>query len=194
MPEPSLAKIRSFSSATKLGRWLKSNHDIEDELWIRVYKKASGKPSVSWQEIVIEALCWGWIDGMRKSLDDISYLQRITPRKRGSSWSKRNTEHVERLIKEGRMEEPGLAQVRSAKKDGRWENAYAPASEMTIPDDFLAAVESRPKAKKFFDRLGKSSRYIIAYMLFTAKRPETRQRRFNKLLDLVECGEKPKFF
>lgn len=194
MPEPTPAKTRSFSSPEKLGEWLKSNHGTEDELWIKVYKKGTGKPSVTWNDIVIESLCWGWIDGVRKSFDGDAYLQRITPRKNGSSWSKRNTEHVERLTKEGRMAEPGLAHVRAAKKDGRWEKAYAPASEMEIPADFLEAIESRPKAKEFFDQLTKSNRYVIAYALATAKRPETRDRRFKKYLDIVERGVKPSFF
>ena len=194
MPEPTKAKTRSFATPKQLARWLESNHASADELWIKVHKKGSGKPSVTWNDIVIETLCWGWIDGVKKSLGDEAYLQRITPRKNGSSWSKRNTEHVERLTKEGRMMAPGLAQVRAAKKDGRWDDAYAPASEMVIPEDFLAAVESRPQAKEFFEQLTKSSRYVIAYALTTAKRPETRERRFKKYLDLVEQGVKPSFF
>ena len=124
MPEPDPAKIRSFASAKKLSRWLKANHASENELWIKVFKVKTGKPSVSWSEIVIESLCWGWIDGIKKSIDAEAYLQRITPRTPRSIWSKRNREHAERLIDEGRMQEPGLAQVRAAKADGRWKNAY----------------------------------------------------------------------
>lgn len=193
MLEPTKARIRSFASSEQLGQWLESNHAGQDELWVKVYKKGSGKPSVTWNDIVVETLCWGWIDGIKKSLGGEAYLQRITPRKNGSSWSKRNTEHVERLTKEGRMKEPGLAQVRAAKTDGRWDAAYAPASELAIPDDFLAAVESRPKAKAFFEQLTKSSRYVIAYGLATAKKSETRQRRFDKYMDMLARGEKPDF-
>jgi uncharacterized protein YdeI (YjbR/CyaY-like superfamily) len=126
MPEPDPARIKTFVSAKELSQWLKANHTSENELWIKVFKVKTGKPSVSWTEIVIEALCWGWIDGVKKSIDGEAYLQRITPRRPRSSWSKRNREHVERLIDEGRMQEPGLVQVRAAKADGRWKNAYAP--------------------------------------------------------------------
>jgi len=191
MPEPDPAKIRSFASAKKLSQWLKANHASENELWIKAFKVKTGKRSVSWTEIVIESLCWGWIDGIKKSIDGEAYLQRITPRKPRSSWSKRNREHAERLICEGRMQEPGLVQVRAAKADGRWKNAYAPASEMKVPADFLAAVERKPKAKQRFETLNKTNRYAIAYGLTTAKRPETRQRRFDKFLDMLIRGEKP---
>jgi uncharacterized protein YdeI (YjbR/CyaY-like superfamily) len=139
---------------------------------------------------VIETLCWGWIDGVKKSLDDQAYLQRITPRRIRSSWSKRNTEHIERLIIEGRMEEPGLVHVRAAKADGRWENAYS-VSEMRVPADFMAALDSRPKAKQFYETLTKSNRYAIAYGLESAKKPETRQRRFQKFMDMLIREEKP---
>jgi uncharacterized protein YdeI (YjbR/CyaY-like superfamily) len=124
MPEPDPAKIRSFASAKMLSRWLKANHASENELWIKVFKVKTGTPSVGWTEIVVESLCWGWIDGIKKSIDAEAYLQRITPRRPRSIWSKRNREHAKRLIDEGRMQEPGLAQVRAAKADGRWKNAY----------------------------------------------------------------------
>lgn len=193
MPQPDPARIKSFASPEALSQWLRANHAVESELWVKVYKRAAGVPSVSWDQIVIEALCWGWIDGVKKSLDDTTYLQRITPRKARSGWSKKNTEHVERLIAEGRMEEPGLVQVRAAKADGRWANAYAPAREMTVPVDFLAALDGRPEAKRFFETLNKSNRYAIAYGLTTAKKPETRQRRLDKFLDMLARGEKPDF-
>ena len=170
--------------------WLQANHDTKSELWVKIFKKGSGIPSVTWNDVVIEILCWGWIDGIRKSLDDQAYLQRITPRKKRSNWSKRNTEHVERLIKQGRMKEPGLIHVRAAKADGRWESAYA-TSEMKIPADFLRALDESPKAKQFFDTLTKSNRYIIAYGLESAKKPDTRQRRFEKFMDMLNRQEKP---
>jgi uncharacterized protein YdeI (YjbR/CyaY-like superfamily) len=138
---------------------------------------------------VIAALCWDWIDGIRKPLDDQAYLQRFTPRRRGSNWSKRNREHVERLIAAGRMQEPGLAHVRAAQADGRWAAAYA-ASEMTVPEDFVAALEQRPKAKAFFETLNKQNRYAIAYRLQTARKPDTRQKRFEQFLTMLETGEK----
>ena len=190
---PDSAKIMTFESPGDLSKWLQANHTNESELWVKIFKKGSGVPSVTWNEVVIETLCWGWIDGVKKSLDDKAYLQRITPRKIRSNWSKKNTEHVERLIIAGRMEEPGLVHVRAAKADGRWENAYAPASEMQVPADFIAALENQPKAKQFYGTLSKSNRYAIAYGLETAKKAETRQRRFTKFMDMLVREERPDF-
>jgi uncharacterized protein YdeI (YjbR/CyaY-like superfamily) len=190
MPEPNPVKIMTFETPGDLGEWLKVNHAAESELWVKIFKKNSGIQSVSWNNVVVEVLCWGWIDGVKKSFDDESYLQRITPRTVRSSWSKRNTEHVERLIIEGRMKEPGLVHVRAAKADGRWENAYV-MSEMEVPADFLAAIEEQPRVKLFFEMLNKSSRDVIAYGLTSAKKPETRQRRFEKFLDMLIREEKP---
>ena len=190
MPKPDAPKTKTFKSPKELSKWLQANHATESELLIKMFKKGSGIPSVNWNEVVIESLCWGWIDGVKKSLDDQAFLQRITPRKARSNWSKRNTEHVERLINEGRMMEPGLVQVRAAKEDGRWENAYS-VSEMKVPADFLAALESIPKAKQFYETLTKSDRYAIAYGLESARKPETRQRRFNKFMDKLIRKEKP---
>lgn len=193
MLKPDAAKILTFKSPQDLGSWLRVNHATESELWVKIFKKGSGIASVNWNEVVIETLCWGWIDGVKKSLDDQAYLQRITPRKIRSNWSKKNTEHVERLIIEGRVEEPGLEHVRAAKADGRWANAYAPASEMKVPADFLAALENRPKEKQFYETLTKSNRHAIAYGLETAKKPETRQRRFEKYMDMLVREERPDF-
>jgi uncharacterized protein YdeI (YjbR/CyaY-like superfamily) len=190
MPKPDTSKIVPFKSPKDLSLWLQANFFSESELWVKIFKKGSGVPSVTWNEVVIETLCWGWIDGVKKSLDDQAYLQRITPRRIRSSWSKRNTEHIERLIIEGRMEEPGLVHVRAAKADGRWENAYS-VSEMRVPADFMAALDSRPKAKQFYETLTKSNRYAIAYGLESAKKPETRQRRFQKFMDMLIREEKP---
>ena len=193
MPTPNPEKIITFSTPKDLNQWLEANHASESELWVKIFKKGTGIASVTWQDVVLETLCWGWIDGVKKSIGKKAYLQRITPRKARSSWSKKNTEHVERLIKEGRMQEPGLEQVRIAKADGRWDKAYAPASEMTVPADFLKALEKRPKAKMFFETLNKSSKYAIAYGLTTAKRAQTRQRRFEKFMDMLLREEKPGF-
>ena len=191
MPEPDPKKTQAFESSEALSEWLEANHDVESELWVKVFKKQSGVPSVTWNDIVKETLRWGWIDGIRKSLDAEAYLQRITPRTARSTWSKRNTEHVERLIAEGRMGEPGLAHVCAAKADGRWDAAYAPQSEAEVPADFVAALDGRPKAKRFFETLPKSSRYSITYGLTTAKRPQTRQRRFEKFMDMLDREERP---
>lgn len=180
----------TFETPKELGNWLKLNHAVENELWIKSYKKSTGIKSVTWDDIVIESLCWGWIDGVKKSIDSQVYLQRITPRKLRSNWSKRNTEHVNRLIVENRMKEAGLVHVRAAKTDGRWENAYV-VSEMKVPTDFIAALENQPKAKLFFETLNKSSRYVIAHGLISAKKPETRQRRFEKFIAMLVNGQKP---
>jgi len=136
----------TFATSKDLGQWLKANHAIERELWVKIYKKNTGIQSVTWDDVVIEALCRGWIDGVKKSIDDQAYLQRITPRKARSNWSKRNTEHAERLISEGRMMESGLVHVSAAKADGRWKNAYV-VSKMKVPADFLVALESKPNVR-----------------------------------------------
>ncbi len=192
MPEPNPARIMPFATPEDLGRWLKANHATESELWVKIFKKKTGIPSVTWDDVVIESLCWGWIDGIKKSIDDQAYVQRITPRRARSNWSKRNREHAERLISEGRMTEAGLAPIRAAKANGQWEAAYA-ISEMKVPADFLEALESKPKAKQFFARLNKSSQYVIAYELASAKRSETRQRRFATFMEMLAREENPDF-
>jgi len=190
MRNPDSEKIKSFASPNDLGCWLKSNHAIESELWIKIFKIKTGIVSVTWNDIVIEALCWGWIDGIKKSIDEQAYLQRITPRKARSNWSKRNRVHVERLVNEGKMTESGLVHVRAAKADGRWENAYS-VSEIKVPADFIAALEQKPKAKQFYESLTKSSHYVIAHGLISAKKIETRQRRFAIYIDKLVNEEKP---
>jgi uncharacterized protein YdeI (YjbR/CyaY-like superfamily) len=191
MPEPIPSRIIPFSTPQDLGEWLKVNHSTENELWVKIFKKNTGVQSVTWNDVVIEVLCWGWIDGIKKSINDQAYLQRITPRKARSNWSKRNTEHIDRLIAEGRMKESGLVHVRSAKADGRWESAYV-VSDMEVPEDFIAALANQPKVKQFFESLNKSSRYVIAYGLLSAKKTETRQKRFTKYMTMLLHEEKPK--
>ncbi len=191
MFKPDPLKIKTFATAKDLALWLRENHTSERELWVKIYKKNSGIHSVTWNDVVIEVLCWGWIDGIKKSIDEQAYLQRITPRRKRSNWSKRNTEHAERLISEDRMMEPGLLHILAAKADGRWENAYV-VSEMEVPTDFLEALESNPDVNTFFKTLNKSSRYVIAYGLLSAKKPDTRLRRFNKYMNMLVNKEKPK--
>ncbi|MDO6688087.1 MULTISPECIES: YdeI/OmpD-associated family protein [unclassified Agarivorans] len=191
MPEADSLNTMSFATPQDLGDWLRLNHDSKTELWVKIFKKNSGIESVTWNDVVIEALCWGWIDGIKKSIDEQAYVQRITPRKKRSNWSKRNTEHAERLIAENRMMEAGLVHIREAKADGRWESAYV-VSEMQVPTDFLEALEDKPQAKAFFDTLTKSSRYVIAYGLISAKKSDTRLKRFTKYMDKLVHQEKPK--
>ena len=183
--------FKSFKTAKEFGTWLEKYHNIESELWMKIYKKSAPQSSINWQEAVVVALCWGWIDGVKKSLDDQAYLQRFTPRRKGSNWSKINTEHVEKLIKKGLMKPHGLAHVEAAKADGRWAAAYAPVSQMVISADFLEALDSNIKAKKFFHTLNKTSKYTIAYGLQTAKKTETRKRRFDKYITMLENNVKP---
>lgn len=189
MPEPRPQRISTFAMPQDLGNWLRTNHATSPELWVKIYKKDSGIPSVDWNDVVIEALCWGWIDGIKKSLDGEAYLQRITPRKPGGLWSKRNRDHVLRLVAEGRMEGPGLVEVRLAQADGRWDRAYV-ASQTPVPPDFLEAVEARPEAQVTFAELNKTQRLALARGL-AVKRPETRQRRFDEFLAALARGEKP---
>ncbi|MAZ88969.1 MAG: hypothetical protein CL693_15175 [Cellvibrionaceae bacterium] len=180
---------KTFTAPSELNLWLEKNHAQETELWVKIFKKNSGIHSVTWDDVVIESLCWGWIDGIKRAIDDQAYLQRITPRKARSSWSKRNRAHVERLMNEGRMTEYGLMHVHAAQADGRWENAYA-ASEATVPQDFLDALEIRPRLKAYFETLPKSSRYVIAHGLTSAKKAETREKRFSRYLELLAGKEK----
>lgn len=182
--------IRSFPDPAALSAWLAENHATADALWVRIYKKSAGIPSITWEQLVLEVLCWGWIDGISKRWDEHSYVQRITPRRAQSVWSQRNCEHVERLIAAGRMQPSGLAAVEAAKADGRWDKAYAPPSTMTLPDDFLAAVAERPAAEAFLQTLNKQNRYAIAYRLHSPKKPETRQRRMEQILAMLERGER----
>lgn len=162
------------------------NHTSAKELWVRIYKSASGTPSVSWADCVVEAIRYGWIDGQKKSLDDNSFLQRLSPRKPGSTWSNRNREHAKKLIQEGGMTAAGLAQVEAAQKDGRWENAYAGSADMEMPEDFMMALNKLPKAKNFFATLNRQNLFSIYYRLHSAKKPETRAKRMAQILSMLE--------
>jgi uncharacterized protein YdeI (YjbR/CyaY-like superfamily) len=176
----------SFPDSQALGEWMADNHATAKELWVRIYKSASGKPSVTWADCVIEAIRYGWIDGQKKSLDDSSFLQRLSPRKPGSNWSSRNREYAKKLIQEGSMTPAGLAQVEAAKKDGRWDKAYAGSADMEIPEDFLMALNERPRAKKFFATLNRQNLFSIYYRLHSAKKPETRAKRMAEILAMLE--------
>ncbi|MEJ2766861.1 YdeI/OmpD-associated family protein [Photobacterium sp. MCCC 1A19761] len=170
MPGVNNKEAQSFTTPEDFYEWLKENHESCNELWLKIYKKGSCIPSITWNESVKVALCWGWIDGIKRALDHEAYLQRFTPRRSGSHWSKRNTEHVASLIEQNLMTEAGMKHVRAAQADGRWEAAYAPVSEMQIPDDFLGALEQNTEAKHFFETLNKTQRFAISYGLETAKK------------------------
>jgi uncharacterized protein YdeI (YjbR/CyaY-like superfamily) len=183
------SKARSFETPLQLEKWLKLNHATEPELWVRIFKKDSGRPTVTWADCVIAGLVWGWIDSQRKPLDEISFLQRLTPRRARSSWSKKNCEHAERLIAEGRMQPSGLAHVEAARRDGRWDNAYSGSAEMVIPADFLRELQSVPAAKRFFKTLDRRNLYAIYHRLQTARREETRKKRITAIIAQLARGK-----
>ena len=189
MSEDELAH-RAFQDAGELSEWLAEHGPVRRELWVRIYKVGAGVPSVTWLDCVVEAIRFGWIDGQKKPLDARSFLQRLTPRKAGSNWSAKNREYAVKLIADGRMTPAGLAQIDAAKADGRWERAYAGSAEMTIPQDFLDALDKLPAAKTFFGTLDRRNLYPIYYRLHTAKRPETRARRMDQILAQLARGER----
>lgn len=184
------ASIVEFATPHEFEEWLEKHHQTVTAVWVKFYKKASGKILITYGEALDEALCFGWIDGVVNKFDDESYLQRFTPRRKGSNWSKRNTEHIERLIKLGKIRPAGLAEVEAAKKDGRWEKAYDTSASITIPEDFLRELEKNTKAKTFFDSLNRVNFYAIAYRLQTAKKPATYERTKKQILEILERGEK----
>ncbi len=151
-------------------------------------KKASGIPSVTHAEALDVALCYGWIDGQRNSFDDRWFLQRFTPRRARSNWSKVNCAKVERLIEEGRMQAAGLAEVERARADGRWDAAYDAPSTATVPDDLQRALDDNPAAAACFATLNSQNRYAILYRIQDAKKPETRARRIEKFVAMLNEG------
>lgn len=182
--------VELFAKPADFERWLRKNHAQASCIWVKYAKKKSGIPSIDWNEAVDVALCYGWIDGQAKSVDETYALQRFTPRGPRSKWSKLNRERVERLIKAGRMQPAGLAEVERAKADGRWDAAYDSPSNAKVPDDLAQALAKSAKAKKFFESLSASNRYSILYRLQEAKKPETRARRLAQFLEMLKRGEK----
>ncbi|MGH1330913.1 MAG: YdeI/OmpD-associated family protein [Paracoccaceae bacterium] len=182
-------KIESFATPADFCAWLAENHRREDELWLKIYKKGSGRASVDWQEAVIEALAWGWIDGIKKSHDESAYFQRFTPRRKKSVWSQKNRAHVEALIESGRMQAAGQAHVDAAKADGRWDAAYSLTQVVEFPPYFLEALEGDARAKATFATLSKSARHAIHYSLTSAKRPETQQKRMVRIFEALGQGK-----
>ncbi|HEV7277774.1 MAG TPA: YdeI/OmpD-associated family protein [Devosiaceae bacterium] len=187
VPDP--GKIRAFEDCHAFEAWLRAHHDTADEIWLRLYKKGSGLPTVTNAEAIEVALCWGWIDGIRKGLDEQSFLQRFTPRGKKSIWSQINREHIERLTREGRMQPPGLAQVEAAKADGRWDKAYASPRSMEFPKDLLTAIEAEPAAKALFEQLNATNRYALAFRLHNMKTPAGRTRKIAAFVDMLKRGE-----
>jgi uncharacterized protein YdeI (YjbR/CyaY-like superfamily) len=182
--------ILSFSSLEEWESWLDKNHATSAGVWLRIYKKESGVKSIYYPEGLDGALCYGWIDGLKRPYDKKSWLQRFSPRRPKSLWSKINTAHAERLMQLGKIKTPGLAAIEAAKKDGRWDAAYHSPGKSTIPDDFLAALSKNKRAKTFFETLNKTNRYLIAWRLQTAIKPETRERRMKAILGMLAKGKK----
>lgn len=180
----------AFKNASTLGDWLEKHHATATELWVKIFKSGTGVPSVTWNDCIIECIRVGWIDGQKKPFDDTSYLQRLSPRKANSNWSARNCGHATTLIADGRMRPAGLAEVEAAKSDGRWDAAYAGSAEMTIPKDFLDALDDVPAAKALFATLDRRNLFSIYYRLHTAKKPETRARRITQIVAKLDRGEK----
>lgn len=184
-----ISKI-SFKSHLDFEKWLAKNHAGSSGIWLKIFKKHTGKATVTYAEAVDVALCYGWIDGQKDKHDDEAWLQKFTPRRPKSGWSKTNTKHVARLIKEGRMKPAGLKEVAEAKKDGRWKNAYHPQSTATFPPEFLQMVAKNPKAQAFLDKLDRVNRYAMIYRLQTTKRPENKAKKMEQYLQMLAKGQR----
>ena len=178
-----------FRNAKAFEAWLKKHHATSDGLWLQIAKKGADEPSVTYPEAVEIALCWGWIDGQKKGLDDQHFLQRFTPRRARSIWSKINVDKVAALIEAGRMQPSGRAQIEAAKADGRWAQAYDGAKTSTVPEDLQAALDASPKAKAFFATVNASNRYAVLWRVQTAAKPETRAKRIAQLVEMLARGE-----
>lgn len=178
-----------FASTAAWELWLADNHVASEGVWIRIAKKDVDVASVRYPEVLECALCFGWIDGRREALDAQHFLQRFTPRRSRSRWSKINREKAEQLIAQERMRPAGLAEVERAKADGRWAAAYAGQRSSTVPEDLQRELDARPEAKAFFASLSSQNRYAIVYRLGDAKKAETRARRLAKFIAMLEAGE-----
>lgn len=188
---PNPDRILAFPDPQTFERWLEDHHDRAPEIWIRMHKKASGLPTISHSEALDVALCWGWIDGQRKGLDETSFLQRFSPRRPKSLWSVVNTERVERLTAAGRMTPHGQRQVDAAKADGRWARAYNSPSKTTLPDDLMAAIAAEPLALETLGTLNATNRFALAYRVQALRTPAGRRRKIAALVDMLKRGETP---
>jgi uncharacterized protein YdeI (YjbR/CyaY-like superfamily) len=183
-------KVLSFKTAKEFEKWLAKNHDTCKGIWLRFFKKDSVEKSITHNEALDEALCYGWIDGQLNKYDAASWIHKFTPRGPKSIWSKRNTNHAERLMAIDKMKPSGLAEVEKAKAEGRWAKAYDSPAEMKIPDDFMKELSKNKKAKIFFESLNKANKYAIAWRLQTAKKQETREKRIKAILEMLSKEQK----
>jgi uncharacterized protein YdeI (YjbR/CyaY-like superfamily) len=184
-----MIKPRAFSNPAELRRWFAKNHATVPELWLQLYKKDTGIATVTYAEALDEALCYGWIDAVKKSYDADSWIQRFCPRSVRSRWSKINVRHVERLTRAGRMASPGLAAVRAAKESGRWETAYDSSASTEVPEELLTALKKSKQALDFFKSLDRANLYAITYRIQTAKKPATRDRWIARIVKMLENRE-----
>jgi uncharacterized protein YdeI (YjbR/CyaY-like superfamily) len=181
--------IREFKDSAQFYAWLGENHDSADEVWIKVHKVASGLPSITPKEAIDVVLCWGWIDGIRKSFDADSFLQRYTPRTAKSIWSQINVDNVARLIADGRMTDHGLRQVDAAKADGRWDKAYGAGKDMKIQEDFQAAIDAEPLAKAMLAKLSAQNRFALAFRVHNMKTEAGRKKKIESFVEMLKRGE-----
>ena len=181
------AKLREFASKDAFYDWLAVNHDKEDELWIRIFKKGSGIASIDAVQAIDVVLCWGWIDAIRKGWDDESFVQRYTRRGRKSAWSDVNKANIARLVEEGKMTGHGLAHVELAKADGRWDASYS--MSMDPPADLMAAIEASPQALEFYRTLTSQNRFALIFRVINLKTPAARARKIAGFVDMLEKGE-----
>ncbi|AZO12900.1 MULTISPECIES: YdeI/OmpD-associated family protein [unclassified Mesorhizobium] len=182
-------KVHEFPDAESFYAWLADNHASESEVWIKIHKVGSGLPSITPKQAIDVVLCFGWIDAVRKSLDDKSFLQRYTPRGKKSIWSRINVDNVARLIEEGRMTEHGLKQVEAAKADGRWDRAYDSGKEMTIPPDLQAAIDAEPKAREMLAKLSAQNRFALAFRTHNMKTEAGRKKKIETFVAMLKRGE-----
>jgi uncharacterized protein YdeI (YjbR/CyaY-like superfamily) len=181
---------RRFASLRAFETWLRKNHASSDGAWLLIAKPGADKPTITYPEAVEVALCYGWIDGQKKSIDAHHWLQRFTPRRVRSVWSKANRAKAEALIQSDRMRPSGMAEVDRARSDGRWDAAYEGARTAVVPSDLQAALDAEPEAGAFFAGLDRTNRYAVLWRVQTAMRPETRSRRIKTLVAMLARGEK----
>jgi uncharacterized protein YdeI (YjbR/CyaY-like superfamily) len=182
-------KVRTFKDADAFYAWLSKHHDSEGEVWIKIHKVASGLKSITPAEAIDAALCWGWIDGLRKSLDEKSFLQRYSPRTKKSVWSQINVDNVARLVREGRMTEHGMKQAEAAKANGRWNRAYKSGRDMRIPADLQAAIDAEPKARAMLGKLNAQNRFALAFRVHNMKTEAGRKKKIAAFVAMLKRGE-----
>jgi uncharacterized protein YdeI (YjbR/CyaY-like superfamily) len=182
--------VLGFATPEAWQAWLEQNHASSSGVWLQIAKKRATEPTVSYEDALTVALCFGWIDGQKRKLDEAAWLQKFTPRGPRSVWSKRNRDKADELIRTGEMQPAGLREVERARADGRWEAAYDSHSTASVPEDLQAELETHPAAKAFFETLDSANRYAILWRLQTAKKAETRARRLRQFVEMLERGEK----